>query len=390
MSDSRTASLTRNVHVRKCAGRRRVGVHAAYVDLSTASATPIYIHALMHLEHASLDILGCLDCGGSLRLTAAATAPDAHVITGTLTCGTCAREYPIVRGVPRMVPRQLARDVMATVDAFGYQWKQANAVLKDARFSAPEVFLDFIHPVEPAWFRDKIVLDGGCGIGRFTTASSAFGARLAIGVDLSASVEVAFENTRHLPNVLIVQADILALPLQRKIDYAFSVAVLHHTADPRGAFLHMTTKVVPDGSVSAWVYGRENNGWIVHAINPMRRVTSRVPRPVLLVLAHLLAIPLTVITRGVYGPVARRPALRPLRAGLFYFDYMAFLAQFGYREHAFIVFDHAVPAIAEYIRREEFAAWFRDAGLKQVLITMRGGNSWRGFGLVPRDPHGAT
>ncbi len=337
----------------------------------------------MRREHASLDILGCLDCGGSLRLIATETAPDAHVITGVLTCEACAREYPIVRGVPRMTPRRLARDVEETVDAFGYQWERANAVLKHARFSAPEVFLDFIHPVQAAWFRDKIVLDGGCGIGRFTTASAAFGARLVIGVDLSTSTDVAFENTRHLPNVLIVRADILALPLRQKINYAFSVAVLHHTADPRGAFLHMTTKVVPGGSVSAWVYGRENNGWIVHLINPMRRVTSRIPRPALLLLAHLLAIPLTAVTRGVYGPVARRPALAPIRAGLFYFDYMAFLAQFGYREHAFIVFDHAVPAIAAYIRREDFASWFRDAGLEQVEITMRGGNSWRGFGLVP-------
>ncbi len=315
---------------------------------------------------------------------AAETAADGHVMEGRLACGTCAREYPILRGVPRMVPRRLSRQVEDTVDAFGYQWRQANAVLKDARFSAPEVFLDFIYPVQPAWFRDKVVLDGGCGIGRFTIAAATFGARLVVGVDLSEAADVAFENTRHLPNVLIVQADILALPLQRTIDYGFSVAVLHHTADPRGAFLHMTTKVVPGGSVSAWVYGRENNGWIVHVINPIRRVTSRLPRAALLALAHAAAIPLTIVTRGIYGPVARRPALRWMRRGLFYFEYLAFLAQFGYREHAFIIFDHAVPAIAEYIRREEFADWFRSAGLEDVVITMRGGNSWRGFGLVPK------
>jgi SAM-dependent methyltransferase len=335
-------------------------------------------------DPAAVDVLGCLECGGPLRLTAVTTAGDGHVMEGRLACGRCPREYPIRRGVPRMIPRRLARQVEQTVDAFGYQWRQANVILRDARFSAPEVFLDFIHPVEPAWFREKIVLDGGCGIGRFTIASATFGARLVIGIDLSDSVDVAFDNTRHLPNVVIAQADILELPLQRAVDYAFSVAVLHHTADPRAAFLHMTTRVVPGGSVSAWVYGREHNGWIVHVINPMRRITSRLPRPLLLALAHAAAVPLTIAARGVYGPVARRPALRWMRAGLFYFEYMAFLAQFGYREHAFIVFDHAVPAIAEYISRDEFAEWFRAAGLEQVVITMRGGNSWRGFGLVPQ------
>ena len=338
----------------------------------------------MRSAHADLNILACLECDGPLALSASETADDGHVMTGVLRCGGCGRDHPIVRGVPRMTPRHLSSTVTDTVDAFGYQWKQANAILKDARFSAPEVFLDFIHPVQPEWFRGKVVFDGGCGIGRFTSLSATFGARLVIGVDLSEAVDVAFANTRRLDTVLIVQADMLQLPLRRAFDYAFSVAVLHHTSNPRGAFLHMATRVVPGGSVSAWVYGRENNGWIVHVVNRVRRVTSRLPRPLLMVLAHLVAIPITLLTHGVYGPVARRPALRPLRRGLFYFDYMAFLAQFGYREHAIIVFDHAVPAIAEYIPRDEFAEWFRAAALEDVVITMRGGNSWRGFAQVPQ------
>src|SRR5436190_23275931 len=193
-----------------------------------------FLITLMRLAHFELNILACVDCGGELRLSATTTAGDGHVMEGTLACAGCARSYPIVRGVPRMTPAQFTQDVHDTVGAFGYQWKQANDILKQGFFSTPECFLDFIEPVEPSFFRDKIVLDGGCGIGRFTIWSASWGARLAIGVDLSDSVDVAFENTRQLPNVLIVQADILALPVQRKIDYAFSVAVLHHTADPRG------------------------------------------------------------------------------------------------------------------------------------------------------------
>ena len=339
----------------------------------------------MRRAHLDFHILACLACGGDLRLAAVTAEEDGHVMAGTLTCGGCARTYPIVRGVPRMTPSQQAHDVSETVGAFGFQWKHTNDILKHGVFSAPETFLDFIAPVEPAFFRDKVVLDGGCGIGRFTKWAATWGARLAIGIDLSESVDVAFDNMRHMPNVLIVQGDMLALPVQPKIDYAFSVAVLHHTANPRGAFLHMTTKVRPGGSVSAWVYGRENNGWIVHVVNPLRKVTSRVPRPLLFVLAHLLAVPMWIVTKGVYGAVSKRPAWRPLRRVLFYFDYMVFLAQFSFREQAVIIFDHAVPAIAEYIRRDDFAEWFDAARLEHVHITMRGGNSWRGFADVPQE-----
>ena len=305
---------------------------------------------------------------------------------GGLTCRGCARSFAIRNGVPRLVPESLGKDVEETVEAFGYQWQQGDKVLKHSRFSAPEVFLDFIHPVAPAWFKDKVVFDGGCGIGRFTLLSAEFGARLVIGLDLSASVDMAFANTRHLPNVVIVQGDLLRLPIAKVLEYAFSVAVLHHTADPRGAFLEMVSKVVPGGSVSAWVYGRENNGWIVYGLNPIRTVTSRLPRPVLLAAAHLLAIPLTILVKSLYGPVSRMPSLRWLRRGLFYYEYMAFLSQFSYSTMAYIVFDHAVPTIAEYIRRDDFAEWFTAAGLKRVVITMRGGNSWRGFGVFGREP----
>jgi SAM-dependent methyltransferase len=333
-------------------------------------------------EPLILDILRCPLCSGRVTLETQATEPDGHVIEGVLHCSQCLERYAIRRGVPRMTPPALARDVSDTVDAFGWQWQQAQRLLKDPRFRAPEVFLDFIHPVQRTWFKDKVVLDAGCGLGRFTVASAEFGARLVVGIDLSASVDLVFEETRHLPNVVIVQADILRLPLGCAIDYGFSVAVLHHTADPRGAFLHLVSKVVPGGGVSAWVYGRENNGWIVYAVNPIRRLTSRLPRRLLLAASYALAVPLTLAVRGIYGPVSRRPALGYFRRWLFYYEYLAFLDQFDFTTIAIIIFDHAVPAIARYIRHAEFVEWFEAAGLVDVTITMRQQNSWRGFGRV--------
>jgi len=329
-----------------------------------------------------VDVLACLACGGGLDLSTQEMASDGHVMSGTLRCTSCGAQFPVARGIPRLTEGALSGHVGETIDGFGYQWERATALF-DARFSRAETFLDFIHPVQQEWFAGKTVFDGGCGSGRFTLLAAAFQARMVVGVDLSSAVEIAFDRTRHLANVVIVQGDMLRLPLRRVFDYAFSIGVLHHTSDPRAAFLQMASKVVPGGGVSAWVYGAENNEWVVRIITPARRITSRLPRPVLLVLAHLAAIPVTIMAKGIYGPVSRRPALTWLKRRLFYFDYMVFLSQFGYREHAFIVFDHAVPAIAEYIPREAFAEWFQQARLERTVISDRAGNSWRGFGLVP-------
>ncbi len=335
----------------------------------------------MRLTPDIIAVLACPLCGGSLTVDPRETAADGHVMEGDLTCA-CGRRYAIRLGVPRLSPDAQEEAVEQTVHAFGYQWHRVDKALKDSRFNAPEVFLDFIRPVQSEWFRGKVVLDGGCGTGRFTLCSAAFGAALTVGLDLSSAVDVAFANTRHLPNVVIVQGDLLRLPVAPVVDYAFSVGVLHHTSDPRGAFLQLASTVVPGGSMSAWVYAREHNGWIIHGLNPIRRVTSRLPRRLLLAASYALAVPLLLVVKAIYGPVSRTPALAWLRHGLFYFEYLAFLSQFNYPTLAYIVFDHAVPVIAEYIRRDDFAEWFRAAGLERAVITMRGGNSWRGFGEI--------
>jgi SAM-dependent methyltransferase/uncharacterized protein YbaR (Trm112 family) len=339
----------------------------------------------MRPEPQLMRLLRCPTCDGDLDLgRAQETASDGHVMTGDLLCLGCRNSYQILRGVPRFPSGAVSERVSQTVGGFGYQWLRANAYLRHAVFSTAEIFLEFIHPVEPDYFRGKLVLDAGCGMGRFTRLASAFGAAAVVGVDLSDSVDAAFDNTRTFSNVLILQADLFSLPLRPIFDYAFSVGVLHHTENPRRAFEAVLSLVLPGGGMSAWVYGRENNEWIIRFVNPVRRnVTSRMPGPLLLALAYAIATPLFFISKGLYRPVGKMPRLSWMKKSLFYFDYLFLLGGFGLREQACIVFDHLVPSIAEYIPLEAFTRWFHENGLRDVVISSRKGNSWRGFGRLP-------
>lgn len=337
----------------------------------------------MRNDPALLALLCCPTCRGDLGVCRAdESAPDGHILRGALKCAACGAIYPILGGVPRFLPDKVIDEVLTTVEGFGYQWQHARAAVEETRFTAAETFLDFIAPVKPDYFQGKTILDGGCGSGRFTYWAQQFGAAAVVGVDLSDSVYVAFQKNRHLPNVMIVQADLLGLPLRQRFDYAFSIGVLHHTANPRAGFDAITALVKPGGGVSAWVYGQENNGWIIRFVNPLRRhVTSRLPRPVLQALAYLITVPLFLILKGVYHPIGSNPRLARLRRYLFYFDYLYFLSAFSFQEQALIVLDHLIPTIAEYIPRAQFAQWFTENALCEVTITSRAGNSWRGFGV---------
>ena len=149
-----------------------------------------------------------------------------------------------------------------------------------------------------------------------------------IGIDLSQAVESAFQATRHLPNAHIVQADIYKLPFKRAFDYAFSVGVLHHTPDPKKAFLSLASKVKKGGAISAWIYGEENNEWIINYINPVRMgFTSKINQPTLYQLSKLPTLGVFLASKLIYKPLNK--TAQPLARRLFYNDYLNHLGPFG-------------------------------------------------------------
>jgi SAM-dependent methyltransferase len=327
-----------------------------------------------------LEYLACPSCGGTILLVSTRVSEDTEIIEGQLACKNCTRSFPVVRGVPRFAMQEkVEADKAATAENFGWQWQ--HFVQTDELYA--EQFLGWIGPVRPEFFKGKLILEGGCGKGRHTQLAANWGAREIIGVDLSDAVETAFAATRQLENTHIVQADIYHLPLARAFDYAFSVGVLHHLPDPRGGFRSLASKVKQGGTISAWVYGAENNEWITRFIDPLReKFSSRIDRRALLQLSKVPTAIIYLATKLVYGPLNRSPGGSRLARRLFYNDYLSAIAKFGWREQHTIVFDHLVAPTSHYIPRAEFEEWWRDVAASDVTIGWHNKNSWRGFGKI--------
>jgi SAM-dependent methyltransferase len=326
------------------------------------------------MREAALEFLACPACGAGLELQASARDGE-HITSGILKCAAEGTAFPIRDGVPRF-----AKDVAAiedrTADAFGYEWTRYRELAGHYR----QQFLDWIRPVQPQFFAGKAVLEGGCGKGRHSALAAEFGARAVVAIDLSQAVDSAFANTKHMPAVHVVQADLKKPPVRRVFDYAFSVGVLHHLPAPEDGFRALVARVRPGGAISAWVYGREGNGWIVYGVTPVREaVTSRLPHGIVDVVAGAMTVPLFAATRLVYGPTQGKLLGRKLPYG----EYLAYIAPFPFREQRSIVFDHLIAPVAHYLRRDEFGSWFDRAKLEEVRIEHHNGNSWRGFARVP-------
>lgn len=326
------------------------------------------------MKPTALEFLCCPACSGDLALDGTEHA-DGEVMTGSLHCSGCATSYPIRGGVPRFAG-EITPLEQRTADAFGYEWTRYSELA--ARYR--KQFLDWLRPVDADFFRGRTVLEGGCGKGRHTALAAEFGARAVVAMDLSDAVDAAFANTCHLPGVHVVQADLNRPPVRCVFDYAFSVGVLHHLPDPERGFRALVDRLLPGGAISAWVYGREGNGWIVHLVTPLREhVTARLPRRLLDVIAGALTAPLALATKLVYRPLRDTSIGRRLP----YAPYLGYIADFPYREQRSIVFDHLVAPVAYYLRRDEFAGWFERAGLQGTTIQHHNANSWRGFAYRP-------
>ena len=168
-------------------------------------------------------------------------------------------------GIPR-----LAGDTYAA--SFGRQWNRYDV----ARTEEDEATFQVKTGIAPATLAGKLVLDAGCGGGRYSRLLGSHGARV-IGVDLSSAVEKAATLCAGLPDVCIVQADLLDLPLaDGAFDLVFSIGVLHHTPDPRRAFAQIARKVKPGGRLAVWLY-RKNTPPQEWLNSGLRAVTTRLP-----------------------------------------------------------------------------------------------------------------
>jgi SAM-dependent methyltransferase len=214
-------------------------------------------HALGIAEEV-LTVLRCLSCKASLRQR-----------TDALVCAGCGRAFPLVQGVARFV------DSQHYAGSFGFQWQVfARTQLDTGQSHQSEV--DFQRRTGFCLndLTGKLVLDVGCGMGRFAEVATRWGAHV-VGVDLSLAAEVAARNLADR-SATFFQADVFNLPFApESFDYIYSIGVLHHTPDCERAFKVLPALLKPGGKIAIWLYSGYNRWYRMSDL--YRNVTRRMP-----------------------------------------------------------------------------------------------------------------
>lgn len=134
---------------------------------------------------------------------------------------------------------------------FGDQWKQYKKTQLDS-FSGTNITasrLDRCLGKLADGLADKLVLEAGCGAGRFTEVLLQKGARL-VSSDFSSAVEVNIENFPVSEKHLVIQADINDMPYaDESFDIVVCLGVIQHTPNPETTIKNLYALVKKGGSL---------------------------------------------------------------------------------------------------------------------------------------------
>ncbi len=250
-------------------------------------------------------------------------------------------------------------------ERFGYEWNVYSAIAPEYE----EQFRRWLPFYSPADWAQKCFIDAGCGMGRNSHWPLCYGAAKCYAIDVDdRSLAAARRNLAGFVSAEVLKCSIYDLPWHEVADIVFSIGVIHHLEFPGRALDAMAKAAKPGGEVAIWVYGRENNGWLLWALDPVRKLLfSRMP----VSWVHALSL----------APAALLWLL--LKAGLDRTEYFRLARRFSFAHLRSIVFDQMLPRIAHYWSRSEVIGLMQDAGLQDVEIAWVNQMSWAARGKKP-------
>ena len=191
-----------------------------------------------------------------------------------------------------------------TVESFGDEWEKFNIFSDDEINNAGKQYFDIVK--QDILTKDTIVLDAGCGSGRWSRFI-AHKVKFVEAIDPSKSIFYAKNNNFDIKNIRFSHAGIENIPFKNEsFDFIFSLGVLHHIPKTEEALLMLFKKLKKGGSILLYLYYSFDNrssfyNFLFKPINFLRYLISKLPKMMKFLVCDLIAafvyVPLKFISK---------------------------------------------------------------------------------------------
>lgn len=265
-----------------------------------------------------------------------------------------------------------------TADAFASSWNN----LPTGSVYTNDQFDEWMNPLSRKDVADKRILELGCGNGSLMEHMLKWGPQELIGVDLGDSVLSARKNLKRLGygNWKIDQADLTKYDVGN-FDLVYCIGVLHHLQTPKNGLDAVIKNTKPGGIFHCWVYAKEGNWVIINIVDPLRKLTSKLPW---WITKYLIATPLS-FAYMIYAKIIAKLPVGGLVDGLPLASYSRWIAKRNFSFFRHVAFDQLVTPQTAYIPRVTIENWL--SSYPQIdpdsrYIIFRNGNSWKFGGKI--------
>lgn len=163
--------------------------------------------------------LHCIECNNAVELKVFEEEKK-ECISGLIFCKKCDKKWPIINGIPRILPDSLMKTLIfpkyrdffekydiklfdekeaddqlksATAQSFSFEWLKYPKILTQFEKDWQRYFNPFIYEED---IKNQVVADFGCGMAKHGYFVGKYGAKKYIGLDLSEAAEAAYRNTK--------------------------------------------------------------------------------------------------------------------------------------------------------------------------------------------------
>ena len=309
-------------------------------------------------------VLWCNKCDRNFNILI--DQKNANVITkGCLKCDNCNDNHSIIDDIILFDKKIKTKSVKYQSEIYSYWWNESHRALEYDKNDSKKILLTTLS-LEIDDFKNKIVLDAGCGNGRFSDLVSESDPKLLVIADVSDGIFAANRKIKDKNlNLIAIKGDLNEIPFKKAVfDIIYSWGVIHHTPNPKITFDNISKICKLNGKFGIYVYKQ----------NPEYRYNNMHLRLLAILRQYLIIQPLRFISQFLSEKNAIR-LFKPIHLIEKFFNYGVVGCHSNSSDNKFenkhyfrVVIDRFKTKYASEHHEHEIISWYKKNRFNDLII----------------------